>query len=96
MRPIDESTIVFKFKMDEDEDDECVYDVIVLGAGLSGLVAARTLVQRDPHIRVLVLEQSLQPGGRILTHHIQVTKISQVIATLFSIAEGGGGPPPPG
>ena len=61
--------------MDEDEDDDCCYDVIVLGAGISGLVAARTLVEHDPDIRVLVLEQRLEPGGRILTQHIQVTKI---------------------
>lgn len=34
------------------------YDVIVVGAGLSGLTAAYTLLQKKPSGKVLVLEAS--------------------------------------
>ncbi|MEL7296072.1 MAG: FAD-dependent oxidoreductase [Pseudomonadota bacterium] len=40
-------------------------DVIVLGAGLAGLMAARTLV--DAGLTVIVLEARDRPGGRIVT-----------------------------
>jgi len=43
------------------------YDVIIVGAGLSGLVAALTLQQRAPGIRLLILEARARAGGRILT-----------------------------
>lgn len=42
--------------------DECK-EVIIVGAGLSGLYAAYTLLDRD----ILVLEQETNAGGRILT-----------------------------
>ncbi|MDZ5649740.1 NAD(P)/FAD-dependent oxidoreductase [Nitrospirillum sp. BR 11828] len=42
-------------------------DVIILGAGLSGLYAALTL--RDNGLRVLVLDAADQPGGRVKTVH---------------------------
>lgn len=40
-----------------------MYDVIVIGAGISGLGAARVL-SREGH-RVIVLEARSRPGGRI-------------------------------
>ncbi len=42
------------------------HDVIVIGAGIAGLTAARTLAEQG--IRVVVLEARNRIGGRILTH----------------------------
>jgi monoamine oxidase len=43
-------------------------DVIVIGAGVSGLEAARRLVRRG--LEVIVLEARPRAGGRIDTHHL--------------------------
>jgi len=43
-------------------------DVIVIGAGLSGLNAARTIHAGAPHARMLVLEGRERLGGRTWTH----------------------------
>ena len=40
--------------MDESSSDDC--DVVVVGGGLSGLAAARTLIQHDSSLRVTLLE----------------------------------------
>ena len=44
---------------------EAMYDVVVIGAGMAGLTAARALGERG--MRVLVLEAQDRVGGRILT-----------------------------
>ncbi len=44
------------------------HDVIVVGAGLAGLTAARYLAQAG--LEVLVLESSDRPGGRVKSDHI--------------------------
>ncbi len=44
------------------------YDVIVLGAGIAGLSAARALAEAGR--RVLILEAQDRVGGRILTRHV--------------------------
>jgi oxygen-dependent protoporphyrinogen oxidase len=41
--------------------------VVVVGAGITGLTAAFTLVTRDPDVRVTVLEGSDRVGGKVLT-----------------------------
>lgn len=43
------------------------YDVLVVGAGMAGLTAARTLAESG--VKVLVLEAQKRIGGRILTRH---------------------------
>jgi monoamine oxidase len=42
--------------------------VIIVGAGMAGLTAARTLAEAD--MRVTVVEARNHIGGRILTHHV--------------------------
>lgn len=49
--------------------EEKVFDVCVIGAGVSGLFAARCLVQRG--LDVVVLEARDRVGGRILTRQTQ-------------------------
>ena len=48
--------------------EDAVWDAIVLGAGMAGLAAARTLAEAGQ--RVLILEASGRIGGRILTEHV--------------------------
>ncbi|PIC54330.1 hypothetical protein B9Z55_003623 [Caenorhabditis nigoni] len=44
---------------------QSIYDVIVVGAGLTGLTAARNIQQSRPGLSVLVLEARGQVGGRV-------------------------------
>lgn len=37
-------------------EEEGIYDVVVVGAGLSGLTAAYRLLQHDRSLRILILE----------------------------------------
>lgn len=48
-------------KRGETSGGECVYDAIVIGSGIGGLVAATQLAVKEA--RVLVLEKYLIPGG---------------------------------
>lgn len=43
-------------------------DVLIVGAGLSGLSVARFLKNEHPDISLMVLEKSERPGGAILSH----------------------------
>jgi len=43
-------------------------DVLIAGAGLSGLSVARFLKAEQPEISLMVLEKSERPGGAILSH----------------------------
>lgn len=47
--------------------ESLIYDVVVIGAGVSGLYTAYLLRKKDPLLRLLVLETSSRLGGRILT-----------------------------
>ncbi|CAD6198917.1 unnamed protein product [Caenorhabditis auriculariae] len=55
---------------DSPEDLSVDYDVIVVGAGISGLTAARELKKMDPSIRILILEAKDRVGGR--THSVEL------------------------
>jgi monoamine oxidase len=44
------------------------YDVVIVGAGMAGLTAARALAEAG--LRVLVVEAQERIGGRILTQHV--------------------------
>ena len=44
------------------------HDVLIIGAGLSGLSVARFLRDKRPEISLLLLEKSNQPGGAIRSH----------------------------
>jgi NADPH-dependent 2,4-dienoyl-CoA reductase/sulfur reductase-like enzyme len=41
-------------------------DVVVVGSGIAGIAAARKMA--ESHLRILVLDENLHPGGQILRH----------------------------
>lgn len=45
------------------------YDVIVVGAGLSGLVAGHKILSKEPTLKILVLEAATRIGGQIMSWH---------------------------
>lgn len=47
--------------------DENTYNVIIVGAGISGLYAAFQLKSRFPLLNILIMEQTDETGGRIKT-----------------------------
>jgi monoamine oxidase len=49
------------------------YDVIIVGAGISGLSAAYRVLTKRPSTKVLILESRDRIGGRI--HPVPVTKV---------------------
>ncbi len=56
-------------------------DVIIIGAGVSGLAAARQLLERG--VRVVVLEARDRIGGRILTHRDPRTPVPIELGAEF-------------
>lgn len=52
------------------EDTKMEADVVIIGAGLSGLAAADSLKTHDPSLRVLILEATDRVGGRLHSSQI--------------------------
>ena len=49
-------------------DDHTHTDILIVGAGMAGLMAAHSLVQQ--HINVLLVEKNTRVGGRLATAKI--------------------------
>ncbi|RVE65533.1 hypothetical protein OJAV_G00117830 [Oryzias javanicus] len=47
-----------------------IWDVVVVGAGLSGLSAAHLLLKKNPKLRILILEGKDRVGGRTVSFEI--------------------------
>ena len=63
------------------------YDVIVIGAGLSGLSAASLLAKRG--LKVIVIEQTFKPGGSCGIFKRQGATFDTGVAMLFGFGEKG-------
>lgn len=64
--------------------DNCLYDTIIIGGGLSGLIAARELCKSN--LKVLLLEAQNRLGGRVL----QVSNKSSTSTSLHNIQNSSG------
>ncbi|KAI1697563.1 NAD(P)-binding rossmann-like domain-containing protein [Ditylenchus destructor] len=62
---------------------EC--DVLVVGAGISGLVAAREISKLSKDLRVLVLEAKSRVGGRTLSVDLKVHNKNGPAVAKFDI-----------
>lgn len=51
-------------------DNDSDIDVLIIGAGISGLVTAYKILKKDPSIKVLLIEASNRIGGHICLTHI--------------------------
>jgi monoamine oxidase len=47
------------------ENETVEYDVIIIGAGLSGLVTAYKILKKEPTLKVIILEATDRIGGQI-------------------------------
>ena len=54
------------------------YDIIIVGAGISGLRTGIEILHRHPRIRCCILEKYYYTGGRITTYHTHVPTIGSV------------------
>lgn len=48
-------------------NEESKFDVTIVGAGLSGLVAAFRLLEADPNLKVVIVEKEDYLGGQLVT-----------------------------
>ena len=53
-------------------DNHKSVDIIIVGAGLSGLVAAESLKSRDANLNIVVLEAARHVGGRTVASEIDI------------------------
>lgn len=63
--PIRESTVsrAMTSRYFKDLDKYAVSDVVIVGAGSSGLSAAYVIAKNRPDLRIAVIESSVSPGG---------------------------------
>ncbi|KAL2740245.1 amine oxidase flavin-containing B-like isoform X1 [Vespula squamosa] len=52
-----------------DEEDVNDYDVVIVGAGLTGLSTAYNILRRKPSLNILIIEGTDKAGGRILSQN---------------------------
>ncbi|CAI4227675.1 unnamed protein product [Auanema sp. JU1783] len=55
----------FNISNEDNTNQQSVYDVIIVGGGLTGLTAAKQILRRQPSASVVILEARGQVGGRI-------------------------------
>ncbi len=67
------ATVTPYLKPTHADDEESAFDVVIVGAGMAGLYAGRTLLQRG--YRVRVLEASPRHGGRIYSRTLGNTRV---------------------
>jgi monoamine oxidase len=53
-----------------------IYDIIIVGAGITGLSAARYLSKHHPEIKFKILEARDRVGGRTLNHTVSLPALS--------------------
>jgi hypothetical protein len=71
--------IAFALHFQRSMADEKSFDIVILGAGLSGLSAAFRLQNRSPGLSFVVLEANDRVGGRTQTMSIKgIAKIKQL------------------
>ncbi|CDW88257.1 amine oxidase [Stylonychia lemnae] len=67
----------------------CNYEVVVIGAGISGIAAAKSL--KDSGCNVTVLEGRDRKGGRLWTSTVGTTKIDMGASWIHGIGKGADG-----
>jgi len=60
-------------------DDKQLYDVIIIGAGVSGATAAYTLKKMHPLLSILVIEGKDRVGGRTQTVELNCSKLGKKV-----------------
>ena len=65
-------------------DSKMEADVVVIGAGLSGLAAADSLKTHDPSLQVIVLEASDRVGGRTVSETIGETRLLAMTSLILA------------
>ncbi|XP_043490901.1 probable flavin-containing monoamine oxidase A [Polistes fuscatus] len=56
-----------------DEEDANDFDVVIVGAGLTGLTTAYNILKRKPSLNVLIIEGTDKAGGRVLSQNYSET-----------------------
>lgn len=55
----------FKYLHKKQAMSNVEYDVAIIGAGISGLTAAHSLLKKDPDLKLLIIEKGNVSGGQI-------------------------------
>ncbi|XP_035732344.1 uncharacterized protein LOC118446140 isoform X1 [Vespa mandarinia] len=74
----------------DDEEDVNDFDVVIVGAGLTGLCIAYNILRRKPSLNILVIEGTDKAGGRVLSQNYSESfyasllqeRVTQLIRTL--------------